>query len=619
MANDVELSVGADVGQAKASVDDLRKVFTEFFSSFGLGKEQVAEWSNAFAEEFAKAGSSVEDAKAHIEELRPAFEDAKRAADAAAGEGNAGGGGIGGFSFSLKDMAKSAGAGISILSILRENYDALKPSLEALRKLTIDYAEALGIERDKTDALIDRISALVDPRKIVAAITKDAQRASREIAAALVDESTVVANLSDEERKLAQAKAEAMRAGQDREAGIEKEREANAALAEVLANAAAAELASGEVSKRTLNDIEKLNQAYADAGDEIPPKFAAIVEQLGILTQEQERAAEESERAAEKSSKAAEKRAEAEEAAATREIAASKSRQEAAAEAAQAAVAAADEEIAASQKRLDAALAKGAPIDNSGVPTGDGTGPEKGSKAAELAKVKQQIADIEGQDLISPEKFNQADALKARARELTQELRGLNAAGSETSQVFTVTADNFLTEAEAAEAASAAMDVHTALLTKAKVEQDALVESQEKNEVTASKLADANERLSRLVGDAGGGFTDLDESASGAAESVDQAAGAVDGLVDSAGAVQGAASDAAGAMGELADATAEVGKGDGSGGPLEGLQGGLEKSKTGAEDAAQATKDWIADLSTAEQIIDRIATKLANLQLGAAG
>lgn len=604
MANDVELSVGADTGQARANVDALRKVFTEFFSSFGVGEEQVKAWSDAFTNEFTKAGASVEEAKAKLEELRPTFEEAKKAADEATGSES--GGGVGGFSFSLKDMAKSAGAGISIISILRENYEALKPSLEALRDLTLDYSEALGIERDKTDALIDRIGALIDPRKIVAAITKDAQRASREIAAALVDESTVVANLTEEEIKLAHAKGAALRAGQDREAGIKKEQEAHAALADVLANAAAAELANGEVSKRTRDDIEKLNQAYADAGDEIPPKFAAIVAQLGILTTEQERAARESERAAEQSIKAAEKRADAEEKATTREIAASESRQAAAAKAAQAAVAAADEEIAASQKRLDAALAKGAPIDNSG------DGQAKGAKdsTAELAKVKDQISQIEGSPLITPEQMNQLDTLKGKARELSGELGSAN-------QVFTVTADNFLTEAESADAASAAYDVYIGMLKKAALEQDQLLDSQAKGDAAAEKLATTAERLASTTDKAGGTFTDLGAAADDAASQVDGAAGAVDGLVDSASAVQGAASGAAGAMGELADATAEVGKGEGGGTPLEGLNADLGKSETAATDSAEAVKAMNEELRTSVSLAKELSEILAGIQLGA--
>ena len=99
-------------------------------------------------------------------------------------------------SVSIKDLTKSIGAGISIISILRANLEDMQPAIEGNVRLLKEVAVAHGLEGNAVDSLTGKLKALIDPRKIIAGITADAARASKEVAAQLVNESQVVLNLS---------------------------------------------------------------------------------------------------------------------------------------------------------------------------------------------------------------------------------------------------------------------------------------------------------------------------------------------------------------------------------------------------------------------------------------
>lgn len=605
MAEDVTLSVGADTGKARADMASLRKVVEEFFSSLGLGKSAAAAFAEAYAIEFTKVGASTEEAKARLEELRPEL-------SKLAEEARTAGSGTGEFSFNLKDMAKNVGAGISVLGVLRENLQDLAPILERNGELLGDLAVSAGADEKTLNGLSLALDTLLHPTHAIANANKAAAEASRIVADAYVGETEVVSNLTAEQRKLAAAKGDALRAGQDREAAIKKEREENAALAEVLSNVATEELKNGDVSKRTREEIEKLNQAYADTGDQVPPKLAAVVAQLGILTNEQEKAGESAEREAERAAKAADKRAAAEEKATERALAAIEKERAAKAKAL-------DEEIAASQKRLDAALAKGAPIDTSQAAGGDG---KAKSVADELQKVKGQIDEIERSPLITVEQMNKLPELKDRARELGSELR---AAGEEGAKVFTVTGANFLTEAEAAEAASAAHDHYLALLNKSAAAHDEAIDATERG-------TDATEGLTQAVEETGKAYEVVSEKQAGwfagdetetitqrwvdAKDSVEAFGAGAEEAFDTVGAgaetVGEAAGEASTAVDELTGKAKELGEVN----PGESIAEGLAKAKTGVEENIAAADAWLVKLREVEEVSKRIAEVLGSLALG---
>ena len=638
MAEDVTLSVGADTGKAKADIESLRKVFGEFFQSFGLGKDQAKAFSEAYATELFKIGASTDEAKAKIAELRPELEKL-------AEEARNAGGGTGEFNFNLKDLAKSAGAGISILSVLRENLQDLAPILERNVDLLKDLAVGAGADATTLDGLSLALDTLLHPTHAIANANKAAAEASKIIQDAYVGETTVVVNLTEAQRKLAAAKGLALRAGQEREDSIRKEREENAALAEVLANTATEELKNGEASKRTREEIEKLNQAYADTGDAVPPKLAAIVKQLGILTNEQEKAAKDSERLAERAEKDAERRAKAEEKAAER-IAKSL---EANAERINEQIKVYEDAV----KRLDEANAKLEEAQRTDI-----FGRPVNAANKSVDELEKKIVDLRSQPIIDYAELAKAeDALKDLRLKARKPFPGQDSGPDPNAKLIEEQQEAQALHDKEAEKLDKLYDKR-AKLTGATKEgagaqaslNQAIGEGGAAADVTVAAFDDylaSMAETDRLTREAAGSTADLGEEAAGAAVRIETLADGtrkITNVVDAAGkgfekvgsiltetfadgrkvmlnlgeetqAVADKAESAAEGVGALGKAVAEVGKGEGSAAPLAGLAASLEGAKTGIAEVDAAIVTLTANLRIVDELVGQIATKLAGLGL----
>lgn len=640
MAEDVTLSVGADTGKARADMASLRKVVEEFFSSLGLGKAEAKAFAEAYAIEFTKVGASTEEAKARLEELRPEL-------SKLAEEARTAGSGTGEFSFNLKDMAKNVGAGISVLGVLRENLQDLAPILERNGELLGDLAVSAGADEKTLNGLSLALDTLLHPTHAIANANKAAAEASRIVADAYVGETEVVSNLTAEQRKLAAAKGDALRAGQDREAAIKKEREENAALAEVLSNVAAEELKNGDVSKRTREEIEKLNQAYADTGDQVPPKLAAVVAQLGILTKEQEKAGKEAERLADRAEKDAERRAKAEEKAAERIAKALETNRDRIVEQ----VKVYEDAV----KRLDAVNEKLAEAQRTDI-----FGKPVNAANESVDELTRKVADLRSQPIIDYAELAKAeDALKDLKLKARAPFPGQDTGPDPNAKLIEEQAKLQAAHDKEAEKLDKLYD-QRAKLTGAEVEsvatQAALGAEVARTGVAADVTVQAFDNYlasmaetDRVTQEAAGSTATLGEEAAGAAVRIETLADGtqkITNVADKMGDVfskvgdilvedfgegelkirntgsaaeylKDTAEQASGSVEGLSQAVAEVGKGEGGGEPLASLQEGLQKSKTGTDELLEGAKALNEELRETLRLAGEIREVLGGLRLGA--
>lgn len=136
--------------------------------------------------------------------------------------------------------------------------------------------------------------------------------------------------------------------------GLQKKREELVATALAIERQVASEKAAGEVQRSTLEWIQKALDSYAALGDTVPAALQKVADSLGIMSSEQEKAAEAAEKASEQEAEAAERAAAKEEERAAREVEAHAKRVAAALEAALAKEEAAAREVAAAQAAVRA-------------------------------------------------------------------------------------------------------------------------------------------------------------------------------------------------------------------------------------------------------------------------
>jgi len=94
-------------------------------------------------------------------------------------------------------MTKSIGAGLSILSILRDNFKALDPVLERNAQLLREYAVQAGASGATIDAMSLAMDSFIHPSKIMENAIKATAEGAKLLQENLVGASTVIANVSD--------------------------------------------------------------------------------------------------------------------------------------------------------------------------------------------------------------------------------------------------------------------------------------------------------------------------------------------------------------------------------------------------------------------------------------
>ena len=254
--------------------------------------------------------------------------------------------------------------------------------------------------------------------------------------------------------------------------------------AEALSREIATQQAAGEVQKFVRDEVQATLDAYDKAGKEVPAKLAEQAAALGIVSKAQQETAASAAELEAAGVKSAEQRAKSEAAAADAIIAALERERQAL-----------DAKLAQDEARLQKALGAGGKIDTSK----DADEAKKG-----IADLRDEIKRLENQPMLDPAEQNKLNELKDQAAQAAASVRDLG-------KVFTQTADDFLTEGEAADAAGAAWDVYGDRLKKA---------------------ANRHDDAMRSIGDSEDIFDDLSDTASDAASSIEDVGDAAKDLGD---------------------------------------------------------------------------------------
>lgn len=701
MANDVELSVKADVAQAKQGLSEVNAEVNKLESS---GKS---------------AGKGAEALDKAMASLNKTIAEGQQEADAAAQASG--------------DLEATFGKTATTAGKVFIAVEAVSAILKVASTVITDYLAATGDAGDETRAWAKDLGDLADSAGSLDVIGT-AAALGRLLANTWVDltDGTLSvadanASLTASQREQVEALREQLKVAADLVAQHKEDVDSSERRAGALVRLIAQQKASGEVSKFVRDEAKKLLDEYDKIGEQAPTAFLKAVSGLGILSSAQEKALKDSERLADRAEKDAERRAKAEERAAERiqraleansekllaqieryeEVA--KRLDEINAKVDEATrtdifgkpVNAANESVAELQKKVDTLRSepiidfvelaraedqiKSLRLAQRGSFPGQAEGPDPNAKLLEEQATIQKLHDKEA------EKLDKLYAERDRLTAATQATTAATAAGAAALESYGAKLDAVGNSADAAAAriakvgdaaapggagtqagatpAAAAEQATPALgslldkqreltivggglevqqgklggeIEKVAVQTDASVEAFDAYLTAFDETTRAIQQgidTQKEFGDATGFVqADLVELADGTKYVTNTADRASDGFQklgdvvtqtfkdgsavmltvgDQADAVATKAEGAADAVGSLGEAVSQAGKGDGESQPLQGLQEGLEKSKTGAADAAKATQDWIADLSTAEAIIDRIAAKLAGLQLGA--
>ena len=177
-----------------------------------------------------------------------------------------------GAGFSVKEMTKSIGAGVSILAILRDNLKALEPVLQRNKDLLIEQATAAGADKETLDGLSLTMDSLIHPTHFLENAVKATAEAMQLLAEKTEGASTVVANTAETiPQMLAKINEARKKAEQENKDGKKEEEDAAKSLAkeeEALEKAAvksAEERAKAEAkaAEQIVADLAKQEAAFS--------------------------------------------------------------------------------------------------------------------------------------------------------------------------------------------------------------------------------------------------------------------------------------------------------------------------------------------------------------------
>ena len=327
----------------------------------------------------------------------------------------------------LKDLTRNIGAGISLMAILRDNLEALKPALEGLGNAIKFSAVQAGASEKTVNNLGLAIDSLIHPSHIAANAVESMKRAWAEFEEEVVGSSTVIPN-------------------------------SVRTIEESLTALAAARKAAAAEQEDALAAEQKALDATAKAEAEL--EAAAV--------------------------KSAEERAKAE-ARAAEEIEASLARERAALNA----------KLAEDEARLQKSLGAGGKIDTSA---------DADAAKADVKALREEIKRLENQPMLDPNEQNKLNELKDQAAQAAGAVRDLG-------KVFTQTADDFLTESEAADAAGAAWDVYGDRLAIAARRHEDAIRSTEDADAALFEFGETAEDVAGAIDDAGKAAGELGDKA----------------------------------------------------------------------------------------------------------
>lgn len=442
-------------------------------------------------------------------------------------------------------------------------------AMRSVAQATGSYSGATKDAIDQTDNLLQSIASL----DLIGASKALGQLAGQTVAWAegLNEVNTELGDLAD--KNAADEFRKILKAQGDLVQGHEKETSALNLKAGALVREIATQRQAGEIQKWLRDEIEATVKAYEKAGEAVPAPLAAQVAALGITTDAQDKAAASAEKLEAAGVKSAEKRAEAEAKAADAVVAALEKERTAL----DAKIAQDEERLAKAQKATDAAEA--GQFDSGVAPTNE-----------EAEKLKATIKELNALPTQTPEQVAQLEAAKESLADLNLSIRkyniGLGESGTIAGQV-----------SAADEELNAQRDLGISLLERSQSLHDQAIDRLEQEEGGYGRLSASMQEFIDVGLKAGDGlqgtFSDAGVSATEAGNAVQFLSEQAD---DAVGSIEGVA-EAAGSLGET-------------------TKEGTDKAKEGMDGISEAVGSLTGKLTEAEVVIDRIAVKLAALQLG---
>lgn len=277
------------------------------------------------------------------------------------------------------------------------------------------------------------------------------------------------------------------------------------------------------------NNIKLMANAWKGLMEEMVPSSTVITnnvksieESLKILEAARKDAAEKNKDAKSEEEKATKALAKEEEALEKAAIKSAEERAKAAEKAAQAVIAslekervALDAKLAQDEARLEKALGAGGKID---------TSKDADAAKADVAALRDEIKRLENQPTLDTDQLNKLNELKDRAGKAAAAVRDLG-------DTFTITADDFLTESEAANAAGAAWDVYRDRIDKAAMAHEDAIRSTEDADAALSDFTETADDAAGSLEDAADAAGSIgDEAKKGTDKAKEGLAGMVEGL-----------------------------------------------------------------------------------------
>ena len=351
--------------------------------------------------------------------------------------------------------------------------------------------------------------------------------------------------------------------------GLERERAALDLRAQAFVRQAESERLAGEVQDATRDQLQKLLETYARLGDAVPANLQKVTDALGIVTREQEAAAEAAEKAAAREIEAAEKAAAREEERAVREAEAHAKRVAAALDAAIAKEEAAAREVAAAEAGVRA-------IEDELRQFADADTPEG------LAELNAELADLRSQDILTPQQLKRLQDLEDITGSITAGARDWRVESEKLAKQ-----NKILTRLE--EARAKALELEEKRL--AAMLETLAIQNREFREA-----ANTTNDFGGAAGDAAMSFEELERANADA--------------LDTAGRFGGEADDLAGTLGDLGEAAGDFSK------ELGDLAKETDKADSGFGKMGEQADELIPKLEEIKRLVSEIKEEAGSISLG---
>ena len=286
---DVDISVGANTKDAEATLEQLKGIVSELFKGINVDSEKSAAIQEQLTAAWKEQNVTLLQANDAAAALRPEVESLATAQTTASTATSA-------HAFNVKDLSKSLLGTISVVGLVKSNFDALKPSLSAAGSELRSIAVAAGLSNDSASILTNTFEMMANPFTIIENLTANLKISSRLLAEALYDEASAADAATEAQQRKAGVMASVLSEQQKLVAEEQKGAESLDRRTAALERQIQAEQQGGEVKKFYLDKLRAILDEYDRRGETPPQKTLELAQALGVLSSEQEKAATASEK-----------------------------------------------------------------------------------------------------------------------------------------------------------------------------------------------------------------------------------------------------------------------------------------------------------------------------------